>query len=163
LYRVRARKDVNQKRTGEVEVMKTRNYLAVMVLFVSVGALMTGCSTAGPDLVASGSMNLEKANTPGVRVMYAELRQDASGGTIAKGRLVQTGARTLPRNGHVGVQLFDAGGKAVAKACSAPIKMSFRGPGRGLKTRSFAVRIDAAAPRGGKALVAYHLAGDCDS
>jgi len=143
--------------------MSTKNCFAMLAVFVSVGALMGGCSTAGPDLVASGSVNLEKVNTEGVRVMWAELRQEDANVTVAEGRLVQTGARTSPRNGHVEVQLFDANGKAVAKACSKPIRMSFRGPGRGLKTRIFAVRINAAAPRGGKARVAYHLISNCDS
>lgn len=142
--------------------MSTRNCFVVMVLFVSVGALMAGCSAGNPDLVASGSVNLEKVNTEGVRVMWAELRQKDTNVMVAEGRLVETGARTLPRNGHVEVRLFDANGKAVAEACSKPIGMSFRGPGRGLKTRRFAVRINATAPQGGTARVAYHL-GNCDS
>lgn len=132
--------------------MSKKNCFAMMVVLVSSAALMAGCSTAGSDLAKGGSN--------GVRVMYAEMRPDA-GSTVVEGRLVQTGARTLARNGHLDVQLFDAAGKSVAKTCSDPIRMAYRGPGRGLKTRSFAVRVNAATPQGGKVRVTYHPASSC--
>ena len=133
-------------------MMSKKNCIAVMVVFVSAAALMSGCSTAGSDLARSDSN--------GVRVMFTEMRPDA-GSTVVQGRLVQTGARTVSRNGHLDVQLFDANGKLVAKTCSDPIHMAFRGPGRGLKTKAFAVRVNAAAP-GGKAEAAYHQGRKCD-
>ena len=132
--------------------MTKKKSIAMMVVFVSAAALMSGCSNAGADLA--------KGNSNGVRVMYADMRSDA-GSTVVEGRLIQTGPRTASRNGHLDVQLLDASGKTVAKTCSDPIHMAFRQPGRGLKTKPFAVRVNAAAP-GGKAKVAYHQGRKCD-
>lgn len=131
--------------------MSKKYSFAMMVLAVSAAAFVTGCSTSGSDL----------AGSKGARVMWSEMRQDA-GSTVVEGRLIQTGARTLSRDGHLDVELLDASGKSVAKTCSAPIKMDFRGPGRATKTRAFSVRVNAAAPQGGKACVAFHPARDCD-
>jgi hypothetical protein len=144
-------KGINRYWTSEENIMSKKNYIAMMVAAISAAALMSGCSTSGSDIASSN----------GVRVMYADMRSDA-GGTVVEGRLVQTGARTLARNGHLDVQLLDASGKTVSKTCSDPIHMSYRGPGRGLKTRAFTVRVNATAP-GGKALVAYHPGHSCDS
>ena len=131
--------------------MSKKKCIVMMMAAVSVAALMSGCSTSGANVSSSN----------GVRVMYAEMHPDA-GSTVVEGRLVQTGARTLARNGHLDVQLLDASGKTVSKTCSAPIHMLYRGSGRGLKTKAFAVRVNATAP-GGKALVAYHPGHSCDS
>ena len=69
-----------------------KNCVAMTVVLISAAALVSGCATAGADLASSN----------GVRVMYAEMRPDA-GSTVVQGRLVQTGARTLARNGHLDV------------------------------------------------------------
>ena len=133
--------------------MNKKTSFAIIAMLVSATILVSGCSTADSNLI-------KKSNAGSARVMYAEMRPD-TGGTVVQGRLVQTGARTLARNGHLDVQLIDASGKSVAKVCSDPIHKDYRGPGRGLKTKPFAVRVNAAAP-GGKALVTYRPGHSCD-
>jgi len=140
-------------------MMKITPAAMTTVVFAMIAA---GCSSQLPDLVGAGQVSLEKDSAPGVHVMWAEARQEGEDAVI-RGSLVPKGAGTWRRVGHVDVELTDAQGQAVAHACSEPIYVTLRGPGRGSKLKRFEVRTPANIPTNGKALVTFRYGGECEA
>ena len=123
---------------------------------VVVGCLaLVGCSDRAPDMFASGDVNLQKADTDGVRVMWAEVRPEGSGAVVT-GRLAPAGARNFRYTGHVDVAYVDAAGKVSKQGSSETIHVLHRGPGKGAESKAFAVPVQAAPPAGSTVRVTYH-------
>ena len=131
------------------------------VTTVALAMIAAGCSSQFPDLVGTGQVGLEKDSAPGVHVMSAEARQEGEDAVI-RGSLVTKGAGTWRRVGHVDMELTDAQGQTVAHACSEPIYVTLRGPGRGSKLKRFEVRTSANIPTNGKVLVTFRYGGECE-
>ena len=133
------------------------------VTTVVLAMIAAGCSSQSPDLVGAGQVGLEKNNAPGVHVMWTEARQEGKDAVI-RGSLVPKGAGAWRRIGHVDVELTDAEGQTVAHACSEPIHVTLRGPGRGgPKRKRFVVRTPASIPTNGKVLVTFRYGGACEA
>ncbi len=127
--------------------------VSVLVAFSAGVLLMSGC-IQGQDLVGARQLSLEKVEAKGVRVMWAEVRQE--GGTA-----VVTGS-LLPRNpavrryaGQVVVELVDAAGKVVGTGRSEPVYLIKRGPRKTPGVTRFKVLVNGVAPKGGKVRVGF--------
>lgn len=133
-----------------------RNLKAAVVLIgIAVGvSCVISCASPCPDLVRSGAVRLVKSSPPGVRLMWAEVRQEGDYAVI-RGSLIRRGAGTWRRVGHVHVEFIDAEGKPTACACSKLLYVMLRGPGRGRRLNRFEVRTPTAVPLGGTVWVTF--------
>ncbi len=132
---------------------KARNLAAFAALPV-VAVLLSGCIQAGQDLVEADRLSLEKVKAKGVRVMWAEVRQDGETAVVT-GSLLPRGPAFRRYAGQVVVELISADGKVVGKGRSRTLYLCQRGPGRTPGMTHFMVYVQAAAPEGGKVRVGF--------
>lgn len=130
------------------------------ILTTAFLAMMAGCSSQSAVLTSEKQVELTNDSNSGVHVAWAEARQKGET-TVITGVLASRGAGNWRRVGHVDVKLTDAQGKSVAHACSEPICVTLRGPGRGSKLKHFEVRTPAIIPADGKASVTFRYGGTC--
>ncbi len=129
------------------------------LILMALAAISSGCARTGPDLVEQGRLTVERRPSRYARVSWVEVREGEQG-AIMTGSVRPVGPASSGRKGHVHVTLVGPDKEAVRSICSEPIWLRQRRPGRGPKSRHFRVKLDAAPPRGGEALVGY-LPGEC--
>lgn len=140
---------------------RTGRTLVIVTVLVSAAAFMTGCSPRASDLVSDGAVSLHKTSDKGVRIMWAEVRQEGQYAVVT-GRLVPGGARSWRTVGHVDVEFAGPDGQVVAQGCSKPMHVLRCYPGHGSNTRRFEVRSQTNLPAGAKVQVAFRYGAECE-
>jgi len=130
-----------------------------VLVLMALAAIVTGCAHSGPDLVEQGRLTLERSPSSFARVSWVEVREGEHGAVVA-GSVRPPGPANSRREGHIHVTFVGPGNEEARSACSQPIWLRRRSPGRGLKSKHFRVEVDAAAPGGGEVKVAF-LSAEC--
>jgi len=136
-------------------MVNKRNTFGSTCLLLATVLVVSGCQVRGPDMVASGEVSLEKVDAPGVRVMWAEVRQDGDY-AVVNGAVTPAGGN-YEYIGYVDVKFLDPAGRLVQQAMSETIPLSSQSPERGASIKHFEVQAMTVVPVGGTVQVSYLL------